>query len=69
MSSRTNYRRLLTEQRKWIEEHGGDLPGYIHRYGDPGINTAEGRPMYGEGGTKIYAADMQELHRIEQRLK
>jgi len=40
----------IAEQEEWIEEHGGDLAGYIARY--------EG---HGNGGAAIYAADLARL--------
>ena len=46
-------------QEAWIEEHGGDLAGYINRYGDPDLDKC-----YGNGGTAIYKADVSELHRL-----
>jgi hypothetical protein len=62
-------KRLAVEnQRKFIEECGGDLAGYIARYGDPGVLTSKGKPMYGNGGTAIYNADLAELKRLEARL-
>lgn len=63
-----SYEKYLNEQRKFIQECGEDLTGYIARYGDPGINTTTGKPMYGEGGTKIYHADQVELQRLEARV-
>ena len=54
----------LSEQRKWIDEHGGDIAGYITRYGDPGLTDA----WYGEGGSAIYRADRAELDMLEARL-
>ena len=42
--------RLISEQRRWIEEHGDSLSGYIARYG-----RASGDPEkpVGEGGWGI----------------
>jgi len=40
----------IAEQEEWIEDHGGDLAGYIARY--------EG---HGNGGAAIYAADLAQL--------
>ena len=37
-------------QRKWIDAHGGDIIGYVNRYGS-----------YGNGGAAIYAADKAAL--------
>ena len=42
----------LAEQRKWIAEHGGNLPGYLNNYGQ-------------ERGAAIYDADIAELERLE----
>lgn len=55
----------LSDQRKWIESCGGDLSGYIANYGDPGVPCANGKPMFGDGGTLIYAADVGRLRQIE----
>ena len=44
--------RYLAQQR-WIGEHGGDLAGYIRRYGAGALR-----------GEAIYAADLAELKRI-----
>lgn len=43
------------EQERGIEEHGGNVAGYIERHGD--------------GGEAIYAADMAELQRRKDMLK
>lgn len=63
--------RLVADQRRWINEHGRDLAGYVARYGDsaaqPGRVEAGGR--YGNGGQAIYEADMAALHEYEQRLE
>ena len=48
---------LIAQQRQWIIEHGGDLEGYLARYGDPHV-TSE---FYGMGGRAIYKADYDEL--------
>lgn len=56
--------RMVRSQREWIEQHGGDLAGYIVEYG-----TAE-RPSGGTlGGQAIYAADMEALCALETRLR
>lgn len=62
------YPRLLWRQGRWIAAHGSTLQAYIERYGDPGVPTCTGKPMYGEGGTKIFNADMDELNRIQHVL-
>jgi hypothetical protein len=59
-------------QEDWIANCGGDLAGYIRRYGDPGIACTEGprkgQPMYGNGGTAIYQADVAELEKWKAML-
>ena len=50
----------IAAQKRWIEEHGGNLAGYIANYGS--INNP---PYSGSGGEAIYAADMAELKRLE----
>jgi hypothetical protein len=64
--------REIAAQRQWIREHGGDRLGYIARYGDPLVDVTwgpnAGKPMYGEGGTSIFNADMGELIRLETLL-
>jgi hypothetical protein len=47
--------RQIAKQRKWIAEHGGDLAGYIKRYGFTGV---------GDGGHAIYCADLAYLKRL-----
>ncbi len=63
------YMKLLREQELWIAAHGGTLEAYIERYGDPGVPTCTGKPMYGEGGTAIFKADMDRLRNIQAALK
>lgn len=53
--------KLLAEQRKWIEQCGGDLAGYIANYHGKHKRTVE-------NATGIYNADMGELERIQQLL-
>jgi hypothetical protein len=57
-------------QVQWIKDHGGDLDGYIARYGDPGVPVAIGPRMgkehFGEGGTLIYCADLDALNRYAE---
>ncbi len=65
MAKKIDYHRMVEDQKKWIEDHGGDVAGYIRRYGDPGITCEDGRPMCGAGGTLIYEADIELLHRFE----
>ena len=55
----------IARQREWIRDHGGDRAGYVAHYGDPdtpvlmpnGVSTG----FHGDGGTKIYEADMDAL--------
>ena len=65
--TRELYLDLLKHQRQWIAEHGGDLAGYIARYGDSPVPNANGGTPGPGDGTAIYNADMAELHRIEER--
>lgn len=53
----------IAAQRRWIEEHGGDLAGYIVRYGE-----ADDPNRHGDGGAAIYKADTDELRRLEGML-
>lgn len=46
----------VNEQEEWIEECGGDLEGYVRKYGS--INDPE---HYGDGGEAIYQADLDAL--------
>lgn len=59
----TSARRQLTEQRNWIADHGATLDAYVDRYGE-----ADDSNKYGNGGSAIFAADMGELARLEQKL-
>lgn len=52
----------IREQRKWIREHGGDLAGYVVRYG-----SKDDPKHYGDGGEAIYAADSGHLRKLEDR--
>jgi len=67
----------MNEQLEWIKKCGGNLVGYLQRYGVQGnykrITALGGRdkgkkvivPAWsGNGGHAIYAADMGELDRI-----
>lgn len=49
----------IREQQQWINDHGGDITGYIDRYGLPGEDRC-----YGDGGIAIYAADKAALDRL-----
>lgn len=53
----------VAEQRRWITECGGDLAGYVSRYGDPLMDRC-----FGDGGSAIFKADLAELARREERL-
>lgn len=55
--------RRLSEQHKWIDEHGGTRWGYIERYGSP-----DHPPVYGDGGEAIWIADTDELRKREHEL-
>lgn len=46
----------IVEQQKWIAEHGGNLSGYVARYG-----SANDPEHYGSGGESIFAADLSHL--------
>jgi hypothetical protein len=59
----TSLKLQLSEQRKWIADHGATLDAYVDRYG-----KTDDPNKYGDGGSAIYAADMGELARIEQKL-
>jgi hypothetical protein len=56
-------RQRVAEQRRWIEQCGGTLWGYIERYGLPGQDNC-----MGDGGRAIWAADSRELALLEQEL-
>ena len=53
----------LRALRNWIEDHGGDVAGYVDRYGSPGDPKC-----HGNGGEAIYRADVEELHKIRDQL-
>jgi hypothetical protein len=55
-----NVQKELDAQRKWIEEHGGDLAGYRKRYGD-----IDQEYCYGDGGEAIYKADLGRLQALK----
>lgn len=56
------YRKLLQEQLQWLQDHGGDRAGYIANY-----HGKYGRTI--ENAEAIYNADLQELHRIQEKLR
>lgn len=49
----------IKEQAAWMVSCGGTLPGYIQKYGDPGMGHC-----YGNGGSAIYWADLNYLNRL-----
>ena len=49
-------RQQIIDQRRWIEDHGGDHAGYVKRYGNPDQDHC-----YGDGGSAIYHADKAAL--------
>jgi hypothetical protein len=51
-------------ERTWYQEHGGNLSGYIARYG-----RADDPERYGDGGPAIHAADKAALDSAEAELK
>jgi hypothetical protein len=53
----------VAEQRRWIEQCGGTLSGYIRNYG-----AADDPDRHGDGGRAIWEADVEALHRAEQAL-
>jgi hypothetical protein len=59
LSRRERLNDRLSEQRRWIEQCGGDLAGYIAR-----CNPSQSI----ENVKAIYDADMTELARIEREL-
>lgn len=56
-------RDAINQQRRWIDEHGGDRAGYVTRYGTSGDER-----VYGDGGDVIYQADMNELSKLEHQM-
>ena len=56
---RTKLVDAIEQQRKWIDDCGGTLAGYIKRYG-----SKDDPDKYGYGGEAIYNADMAELTRL-----
>jgi hypothetical protein len=55
--------REIQSQRTWIHQHGGDLSGYVARYG-----SKDGE-HFGDGGEAIFAADTAALVRWEAMLE
>lgn len=60
--SKKTLNQRIAEQRRWIDEHGGDLSGYVERYG-----SSYDAEHYGDGGEMIYAADMAALNALLER--
>ncbi len=54
----------IQEQSAWIEQCGGTLMGYIHRYG-----SKEDLSHSGDGGEAIYEADSQSLFKLMAEVK
>lgn len=48
----------VIDQAIWIRDHGGNLAGYVERYG-----SKDDPEHYGDGGEAIYAADLAEYER------
>ena len=64
MSSETRLqqcRRWIDEQRKWIDEHGGNMAAYVARYG-----SVDDPNHSGDGGEAIFRADAQALRDLEK---
>lgn len=62
-SSKARIKRDEVEQQKeWIRQCGGDLAGYIKRYG-----SKNDPDHYGDGGEAIYKADTDYLKKLEAR--
>ncbi len=59
-----NIRKEIDEQLHWIEHHGGNLAGYIARYGSKDDST-----HYGDGGEAIFAADTNSFFRLLSEAK
>lgn len=52
----------IADQEKWIEKHGGNLVGYVERYG-----SKHDPEHFGDGGEAIYKADVNELMRLREQ--
>jgi hypothetical protein len=55
----------VSEQRRWVEDHGGSRAGYVARYGD---SSAPADERQGDGGQAIYNADIARLRDLEADL-
>jgi hypothetical protein len=62
-SKREFLERELESQRVWVREHGGDLAGYVLRYG-----SKDDPEHYGDGGEAIFAADSAHLRDLEEKV-
>ena len=56
MTRREFWTSQVGQQRQWMQDHGGDVAGYIERYG-----FVDDPRRYGEGGVAIYRADYEYL--------
>ena len=54
----------IAEQEQWIKDHGGDVLGYIARYG-----SMHDEKHYGNGGELIYKADSDQLQYLKNLSK
>lgn len=55
--------KMVEEQHDWIAAHGGDIGGYVARYG-----SVTDPDHVGDGGEAIYSADIQRLRAAEGAL-
>jgi hypothetical protein len=58
---RERYKKYLREEERFIQENGGDLAGYIAKYG-----RASDPSHSGDGAEAIYAADMAALEHLRR---
>lgn len=56
-------RHALQSQVEWMRQCGGNLSGYVDRYG-----SVLDAGHYGDGAEKIFSADCAELKRLEEKL-
>lgn len=61
--TRSELQKEVTAQREWVIKCGGNLEGYLKKYG-----SASDPDHYGDGGEAIYAADSAYLKELEDRL-
>lgn len=54
----------INEQKDWIHQSGGNLLGYLRRYGD----AAKDKTFCGNGGRAIYDADITALRKLQKEL-